>query len=121
MVMPMPWEHIGDCGVPGGESWMRVQLELAVAYIREVCGEPPKGCEVGLMWQDTDYGPAATIGLCWDRTKVSDAPSDYIANAEVALRAFDDAISWRKLDPELVREQFSLAENEDGEDTEENE
>jgi hypothetical protein len=90
MVMPMPWENIGACGPTGNESWMRFQLEWAAAYIREVCGNPPKGCEVGIMGQDTDYGIAETVGLCWDQTEISDAPWNYIANAELALRAFDD-------------------------------
>lgn len=85
---------------------MTLQLELAVVYIKGVCGEPPKGCEVGLMWGENDYGDYATVGVWWDSQQQQEASRDYIAKAEVALRMFDDAVRWRDLDPEAVQERF---------------
>lgn len=70
------------------------------------------------MWEDSDFGPAATIGLCWDRMEIDDAPWDYINKAEVALRAMDDAIDWSKLDPEDVQERFPKDEDQDTEEDE---
>jgi hypothetical protein len=112
----MPWEIIGDCGPAGSASWMRLHRVWGIAYIKEVCGEPPEGCEVDEMWEDTDYGPAATIGLCWHR--IDGAPWDYINKAIVALQAMDDAIDWSKLDPEEVQERFPKDEDQDTEEDE---
>lgn len=106
----MPWEIIGDCGPAGSKSWMRLHRVWGIAYIKEVCGEPPPGCEVGEMWEDTDGEPAVSIGLRWDPTEIWDAPWDYISRAEVALRAMDEAIDWGILNPEEVRERINEAE-----------
>lgn len=89
---------------------MRLHRVWGIAYIKEVCGEPPQGCEVGEMWEDSDYGPAASIGLRWDPTEIEGAPWDYINKAEVALHAMDDAIDWSILAPEAVQERIKEAE-----------
>jgi hypothetical protein len=74
----MPWEHVGDCGagqLPHERDWVLKALGLGVFYVTFVCGEPPEGCELGIMWHDHDLVDYSTVGLWWDPSVMSDPPS----------------------------------------------
>lgn len=62
----MPWENIGECGdaqLPDEGGRMVAEVELGCRYVELVCGEPPEGCEVGVMYHEHDMGEYATVGL----------------------------------------------------------
>ena len=44
----MPWENIGDCGdgqLLHERGRVIFCLEMGIAYLRHICGNPPPGCE----------------------------------------------------------------------------
>jgi hypothetical protein len=86
----MPWEDIGECGIaqaPDERDRMIAEVELGCRYVRLVCGEPPEGCEVGVMWHEHDLSSYATVGLSWDEGVRNEAPWIYIVRAESAISA----------------------------------
>lgn len=99
----MPWESIGSCG--GGEI---AQLRMAIIYLCDVCGDPPRGCEIDIMWHEHELGDYPTIGLSWewDPEVRTVPPWEYINRCEIALAIFDEAVSWSEIDPKLVREKL---------------
>ncbi len=107
----MPWENIGDCEaaqLPHERERMVAEVELGAGYVQLICGEPPEGCEVGVMWHEHDSGSYATVGLYWE---TDDAPWDYLSCAEDALRRFDEAVDWTPIE----------ADEEDADDDDEEE
>ncbi len=103
----MAWEHIGDCGdgqIPYEREWLICQLELGISYLLDVCGEPPKGYELGIMWHEHDLGDYPTIGISWHG--LEEAPWEYIQRCTIALEAFDEAIDWSRISPDSVHERF---------------
>ena len=115
----MPWEHIGDCGasqIPHEEGWVLFQLQMGIDYLKHVCGDPPPGCELGVMWHEHELGEYPAVGLCWEFPAAHDAPWDYIARCEIALEAFNGAVNWSDIHPDVVREQFSEDEIDEGMD-----
>jgi hypothetical protein len=107
----MPWEDIGGCGdgqLPQDREWLVCQLEIGIRYLRFVCGEPPKGCELGVMWHEHDICDYPSIGVCWDvgQAESLDAPWEYIEECRVALETFDEVVRWSEIDPQAVRERI---------------
>ncbi len=84
----MPWESLGSCG--SGD----IGLRLAILYLAHVCGEPPPGCELDVMWHDHELGNYPTIGVCWDPYVRTEAPWEYISHCEIALSIFDEAVDY---------------------------
>src|SRR5690242_3719896 len=116
----MPWENVGNCGnaqMPNQREWRLCQLEMGIRYLRCVCGEPPKGYELEVMWHEHDCGDYPTIGVCWgeDETIFLDAPWEYVEKCRVALQGFDEAISWSKINPldiqKRIHDQVSVDED----------
>lgn len=107
----MPWEYVGDCGegqMPDEREWVVTELELAIRYLEHVCGKPPAGCELGIMWQEHDLGAYPSIGLLYEYEHgYYDPPWDYISKCEVALQAFNEAVNWSAIHPDRVREQIA--------------
>lgn len=101
----MPWESIGSCG-----TGSVVQLRMAILYLCQVCGEPPLGCELDVLWNEHDLGDYPTIGVSWDPTVRSDAPWKYINRCEAALAIFDEAVEWSEIHPDQVREKLEAKE-----------
>lgn len=107
----MPWESIGsvDTGqLPGDREWIEFCQNLAIQYIKLVCGAPPTDAKLGLMSHDHDLGSYTTIGVYSDYS----IPFDYVSDCENALEVFDSAVSWEEL-KDLYEKQFS---DEDAED-----
>ena len=95
----MPSELIGECGDVDAADRERMvaEVDLGCKYVVLVCGEPPAGCKVGLMWHEHDLGSYATVGLCWNPSVRSDAPWEYISRAETAIFRFSTAVDWRPI------------------------
>jgi|SRR5215468_379515 len=104
----MPWEHIGNCGyaqVPHEREWMECCMELGIVYLRHVCGDPPPGCEIDIMWHEHEFGNYATIGLLWGDPQ-TDVPWEYVNRCETALAAFHEAVSWSEINPTTIQGLF---------------
>lgn len=115
----MPWEHVGDCGdgqLPHEREWVLTQLKLGLTYLKGVCGEAPEGCELDIEWHEHELVDYPTISLWWDPEVQTDAPWAYISRCEVALAAFDGAVNWSEISPDVVQEQFHDGDDEASED-----
>ncbi len=116
----MPWENIGECGRADLRDRERLvaEIELGIQYVRLICGDPPTGCEVDVMWHEHDFGEYATVGLSWDPLEISDAPWDYISRAEEVLSRFHESVDWSPLSEQDEDEEAELDddENEDEDD-----
>jgi len=92
----MPWESIGSTStgsMPHEEAWIVFTLGIARKYIEFVCGEPPPGNKLEVMWHEHGLGTYPTLGVWSDY-----APdTKYVHACERALEVFDDAIEWHEL------------------------
>jgi hypothetical protein len=116
----MPWEDIGDCGdgqVPHETDWIVCCLEMGIVYLRHVCGEPPEGCDLDIMWHDHELGNYPTIGLLW-KDPQTDAPWKYISRCETALDAFNNAVTWSEINPSTIQDSFETNGGGEDEDSE---
>jgi len=124
----MPWARIGHCGhsTTAGDTF---EFQLGIQYLKLVCGEVPKGCELGIMCEEFDGMEVGEIvelpsgvGLSWDSTKISNAPWEYVSRCQTALSIFHEAVDWFAIHPEAVNEKIrksaeprdELQEPEDG-------
>lgn len=92
----MPWESIGSVNtgeLPGDQNWIEFCQNLAIQYIKLVCGDPPPGATLGIMAHDHDLGTYTSIGVYADYSM----PFDYASACERALEVFDAAVSWHEL------------------------
>lgn len=99
----MSWESIGNINtgdLPGDEEWIEFGLDIALRYIKAVCGNPPVGCELAVMWSDHELGAYPSIGIYTD----FEAPSDYVSACANALETFDRAVDW-----EALKDEYDLA------------
>jgi hypothetical protein len=116
------WEEIGSLGegqMPGERAWIAACQEFAMAYLQQVCGQPPKGYKLEVIWQDYESLTAMTqyptIAVTWGEGMYGgtlDAPWGYIEKCQVALEALEDALDWEAIEPANVQEQFSGEEEE---------
>ena len=90
-------------------------LEMGIVYLRHVCGEPPEGCDLDILWHDHELGNYPTIGLRWDHPQ-TDAPWEYISRCETALDAFNEAVSWSQINPANMEDVFEANANARGGD-----
>lgn len=104
-------ESIGQCGCAQWPDvrWITAELELAICYIRQACGEPPAGYELNILWHDHELGQYASVGLTWEGS--GEAPWDYISRADDALQRFDGAVNWSELRLEDNAEQEEESES----------
>lgn len=114
----MGWESVGsvDTGqIPGDLFWIDFCQELAIRYIRFVCGDPPPGSTLGVMQNDHELGTYPSIGIWSDFSP----EFDYINSCEKALDIFNEAIDW-----ETLKDHFEDAQDEEidkeGSDDDEN-
>lgn len=102
---------------------MIAEVRLGVQYVKLICGEPPAGCRVGVMWHGHNSGEYATVGLFGEPLQISDAPWGYISRAEDALSRFDDSVDWSPLseqddDDEVEHDEDEEDEGDEDEDEE---
>lgn len=115
----MPWVEIGSCGwgqLPGELDRVLMELSLGMTYLHHVCGDPPGGSELGIMWCEHELGEYPLIGLCYPGP--GEPPWEYINNCEHALGIFDDAVDWGRLDPYSVQQGFEELPSDDDEEEE---
>jgi hypothetical protein len=101
----MPWEEIGLSGGDGKAyeaEWGTLTLQMGLSYTRFICGQPPKGCKLGLHWFSFDGGRQHSVALFWDPYVIKRAPRRYIWKCQWALAIFDETVPWRKLRKEKV-------------------
>src|SRR5205809_7814195 len=117
----MPFENIGACGTPASlsaddQEWFIARLEMAILYIRHVCGPPPLGCDVEITHHEHDLGTYSEISLTWEQGTLFEAEWKYLNRCQMALLEFESAMNWYSLDPNRVREKFVEFEtrNEEG-------
>jgi hypothetical protein len=92
----MTWQDIGstDTGqMPEDREWILFTLDLAIRYLTFVCGDPPPGHKLGVMWHEQESGASPSIGVHSE----SEPDADYIADCERALDDMNDAIDWAAL------------------------
>ena len=86
----MPMEMIGEFGTPGGSSeWTEAQGKLANRHLKGICGEPPPGMDLEIVWQEHELGQYPVIGLVWE-DPLRGVPWNYIPRCEAALTAFEN-------------------------------
>jgi hypothetical protein len=94
---------------------------MGIVYLRHICGEPPDGCDLDILWHDHELGNYPTIGLLWNEPQ-TDAPWDYISQCETALEVFNMAVPWSKINPTALEDvlegnaRLRSSPNEDEED-----
>jgi hypothetical protein len=82
---------IGTYGGSQEQSEAVWETELAISYIRWVCGKPPAGAELEVGWGETDCGEYPVIELVWEDPIEDDDyyPEEYIDKCIEALESFD--------------------------------
>ena len=101
----MPWERIGPCGgdgKPPEEEWRTLTNKMGLAYVRFICGEPPKGCKLQLHWFTWEGTRHHEIGLFWNPHIIRRAPWRYIFKCNAAIAIFDWEVPWIKLRKDKV-------------------
>ena len=101
----MPWEEIGPCGGDGKlpeKEWRALTNKMGLSYVRFICGEPPKGCKLGLHWFTWKEIRQHSIALFWDPVVAKRAPSRYLSKCFEAVAIFDCAVPWKKLRKDKV-------------------
>lgn len=66
----MTWESIGSTNtgqMPDDEAWILFSIGLAKQYVLFVCGDPPEGSKLGVMWHDHELGsyPSLPVVPIW--------------------------------------------------------
>ena len=92
----MNWESIGSVStgnMPEDENWILFALNLAKQYILLVCGDPPLGSTLDVIWHDHELGSYPSLGICSEFW----TPPDYLRKCEQALEHFDQAVEWEVL------------------------
>ena len=113
----MSWEHIGECGTgktPYQNEWPEAQMEMGIVYLGHVCGDPPIGTDLGIMWHEHLAGEYGTIGLHYDVPTLSAEHSHYIANCGIALEYFNQNMLWHSIDPNRIQGRITSYDPETG-------
>jgi hypothetical protein len=105
----MPSESIGCVG---SAQWpdqrgIELELEIAIAFLRALCGPEPDGCSLEIIWHDHDSGQWANIELTWNEGE----HWRYVSSCQTVLDRLDDCASWSEL-AELRDEVATRAEEE---------
>jgi hypothetical protein len=88
-------EFIGECE-PSGEDpkFEDYEMELAIKYIKQQCGEPPRGVDIQITWEGYEVGQEGhevsypVISVVWDDF-VTEYPDEYIGKCMEAFERFD--------------------------------
>jgi hypothetical protein len=105
----MPWEDIGSCGngqLPNDMEWNMYCYSMALSYLKFVIGDPPAGCDLGIMWNEHELGEYPSVGVWWGPPQM-DIPQEYISRCEFALEKFDDSIAWSEIEPDAIDEELN--------------
>lgn len=79
-------ELIGDCFTTSDDASLEdYERELVVKFIKQECGPAPRGAEVQIGYEDSDYGSYPVVVVIWDDYETG-CPELYI---EKCIEAFD--------------------------------
>jgi hypothetical protein len=82
-------EFIGECpgwGVdPESDD---LEAELAIKYVKQACGKPPRGVDVQITLEDHELGSYPVISVVWDHY-ITEYPDEYIGKCMEAFERFD--------------------------------
>jgi hypothetical protein len=82
-------EFIGECLThsedPELESYER---QLAVKFIKQECGKPPRSVDVQIGYEESDYGSIPAIVVIWDDYETG-YPEDYVQKCIEAFERFE--------------------------------
>jgi hypothetical protein len=82
-------EFIGECPGWGDDPDADdLEAELAIKYIKQECGKPPRGVDVQATLEDHELGNYPVISVVWDDF-VTGYPSEYIGKCIEALERLD--------------------------------
>jgi hypothetical protein len=88
-------EFIGECPASGeNPKFDDYEAELAIKYIKQKCGKPPRGADVQVTWEGHEVGDGRdevsypVISVVWDDS-ITDYPGDYIGKCMEAFERFD--------------------------------
>jgi hypothetical protein len=85
----MSRELIGECSTAGEDPKLdSYEMELAIKYITQACGEPPHGVDVQVTLEDHDLGSYPIISVVWDDF-ITEYPGEYIGKCVEAFERFD--------------------------------
>ena len=74
-------EFIGECPGTGDDPESdHLETELAIKYIKQACGGPPRGVDVEVTTQDHELGSYPVISVVWDDS-ITDYPNEYIGQS----------------------------------------
>jgi len=81
-------EFIGESSGGQDPEADNLEMELAIKYIKQECGEPPRGVDVEVTREDHELGSYPVISVVWDDFE-TEYPSDYIGKCIEAFERFD--------------------------------
>jgi hypothetical protein len=88
-------EFIGECTPTGDDpEFEDRESEMAVKYIKQVCGQPPEGVDVQITSEGSEVGNNGdevsypVISVVWDDS-IIEYPDDYIGKCIEAFERFD--------------------------------
>jgi hypothetical protein len=71
-------ELIGECSRYGEDPELEsMDRELAVKFIKQESGKPPRGVDAQIGYEDSEYGSIPAIVVVWDDYETG-YPEDYI-------------------------------------------
>jgi hypothetical protein len=82
----MGHEFVGECFAD--PETVSQEMELAIKYIKHMCGETPPGVDVQITYEDHELGSYPVISVVWD-DYVTGYPEDYIQKCIEAFERFD--------------------------------
>jgi hypothetical protein len=82
-------ETIGDCSTSGRSPELDdYEMELAIQFIKQECGEPQDEVDVQISSEDHELGSYPVIAVVWDDCTAG-LPDDYISKCIEAFERFD--------------------------------
>jgi hypothetical protein len=82
-------EFVGECPGWGDDPESDdLEAELAIKYIKQACGKPPRGADVQVTLEDHDLGCYPVISVVWDDS-IIEYPGRYIGKCIEAFEHFD--------------------------------
>lgn len=99
-------EFIGECPVSDkGPKFETYEEELAIKYIKQSCGQPPRGVDVEITLEGSEVGNEGDqvsypiVSVVWD-DYITEYPGEYIGKCMEAFERFDL--------PEEIHERYML-------------
>jgi hypothetical protein len=96
-------EFIGECETSGEDpAFDNREMELAIEYIKQACGQPPRGVDVQIAREDHELGSYPVIAVIWDDS-ITEYPDEYIGRCIEAFERCDSPEETYELGRERSR------------------